>query len=114
MRIRLISAQVDFRNFISVRPDSEQSLSYFIECGESKASHPEHIVIVCGEGLNSETREFADCSVEPGYSPESAEPDSLWWHELRVLLKYKDLDADKQSDTWAQKPAPKQAIFGVR
>jgi hypothetical protein len=52
MRIRLISAQVDFRNFISVRPDSEQSLSYFIERGESKASHPEHIVIVRGEGLN--------------------------------------------------------------
>jgi hypothetical protein len=63
------------------------------------------IVIDRGNGLNSETREFAVCAVEQGYKVELAEPDSSWWQELRVLLKYKEFVAEKLFDAWAQKLA---------
>lgn len=63
------------------------------------------IVIDRGNGLNLETREFALCAVNRGYTVELAEPDSTWWQELRVLLKYKEFVAEKLFDTWAQRLA---------
>ena len=63
------------------------------------------IVIDRGNGLNPETREFASCAVEHGYRVELAEPDSPWWQELRVLLKYKDFIVDRLFDGWAQRLA---------
>ncbi|MCM2371910.1 hypothetical protein [Aporhodopirellula aestuarii] len=47
------------------------------------------IVVDRGNGLNSETRKYAAHAVEQQYAVELAEPDSAWWCELRVLLKYK-------------------------
>ena len=58
-----------------------------------------------GNGLNPETREYAVHAVEHGYRVELAEPDSPWWQELRVLLKYKQYVADELFDAWAQKLA---------
>lgn len=58
-----------------------------------------------GNGLNAETREFAALAVEHGYDIELAEPDSWWWQELRVLLKYKEFVDDKLFDAWARKLA---------
>ena len=63
------------------------------------------IVIDRGNGLNPETREFAVCAAESGYSVDLAEPDSAWWQELRVLLKYKKFVADRLFDVWAQRLA---------
>ena len=63
------------------------------------------IVIDRGNGLNRETREFAVYAREYGYEVQLAEPDSPWWLELRVLLKYKQFVADQFFDTWAQKLA---------
>ena len=63
------------------------------------------IVIDRGNGLNSETREFAVCAAENGYAVDLAEPDSSWWQELRVLLKYKEFVADRLFDVWAQRLA---------
>ena len=63
------------------------------------------IVIDRGNGLNPETREYALAAVEHGYQVTLAEPDSPWWQELRVLLKYKQFVADALFDTWAQKLA---------
>lgn len=63
------------------------------------------IVIDRGNGLNSETREFAVCGAENGYTVDLAEPDSSWWQELRVLLKYKEFVADRLFDAWAQRLA---------
>lgn len=63
------------------------------------------IVVDRGNGLNAETREFAVIAVEHGYDVELAEPDSPWWLELRVLLKYKEFVDDKLFDMWAQKLA---------
>lgn len=61
------------------------------------------IVIDRGNGLNSETREFALYATEKGYQVQLAEPDSSWWLELRVLLKYKEFVSDMLFDEWAEK-----------
>ncbi len=51
------------------------------------------IVVDRGNGLNLETRQYAAYAVEYGYVVELTEPDSPWWQELRVLLKYKSIFA---------------------
>lgn len=58
-----------------------------------------------GNGLNSETRVYAAFAVEHGYDVQLAEPDSSWWQELRVLLKYRQYVADELFDAWARKLA---------
>ncbi|HQX51737.1 MAG TPA: AAA family ATPase [Planctomycetaceae bacterium] len=63
------------------------------------------IVVDRGNGRNPESREYAVCAVEQGYRVELAEPDSPWWQELRVLLKYKQYVADELFDAWARKLA---------
>ena len=63
------------------------------------------IVVDRGNGLNPETREYAAYGVEHGYAVELAEPDSPWWLELRVLLKYKRYVADELFDRWAEQLA---------
>ncbi len=63
------------------------------------------IVVDRGNGLNAETREFAAMAIEHGYAVELAEPDSSWWRDLRVLLKYKEFVDEKFFDAWAQKLA---------
>jgi hypothetical protein len=61
------------------------------------------IVIDRGNGLNPETREFALYAKEREYDVQLAEPDSIWWLELRVLLKYKEFVSDALFDKWAEK-----------
>lgn len=65
------------------------------------------IVVDRGNGLNAETRKYAAFAVEHGYQVKLTEPDSRWWQELRVLLKYKQhlkRDVlDRWSDALAQK-----------
>lgn len=60
------------------------------------------IVIDRGNGLNRESYEFARAAVDAGYSVDLAEPDSPWWCELRVLLKYKQHVASELFDQWAE------------
>jgi len=60
------------------------------------------IVVDRGNGLNQETREYAIYAHEHGYEVKLAEPDSPWWQELRVLLKYKRFVDDKLFDDWAK------------
>jgi len=63
------------------------------------------IVIDRGNGLNPETREYALAAVQHGYQVTLAEPDSPWWQELRVLLKYKQHLDDTLFDAWAKRLA---------
>lgn len=63
------------------------------------------IVVDRGNGLNFETRAYAAFAVEHGYEVQLAEPDSTWWQELRVLLKYRKYVADELLDVWARKLA---------
>ena len=58
------------------------------------------IVIDRGNGLNVETQVFARYAVEHDYQVELKEPDSEWWQEIRVLLKYKHVTKEILYD-WA-------------
>jgi len=61
------------------------------------------IVVDRGNGLNVETQRYAQLAVEHDYRVALAEPDSAWWQELRVLLKYKQFVDDRLFDAWAEK-----------
>ncbi len=63
------------------------------------------VVVDRGNGLNPETQEYAVLGVEHGYRVELAEPESPWWAELKVLLKYKRHVDDEVFDDWAKKLA---------
>ncbi len=52
------------------------------------------IAVHRGNGLNPETKQYAVFAVEDGYVLQLAEPDSPWWTELRVLLKYRQFVKD--------------------
>lgn len=65
------------------------------------------IVVDRGNGLNPETRLYAQHAVENDYAVQLAEPDSPWWQELRVLLKYKNYVAEELFDVWAKKLSAK-------
>ncbi len=47
------------------------------------------ILVDRGNGLNPETRRYAQHAVDHGYEVRLQEPESEWWQEIRVLLKYK-------------------------
>lgn len=64
--------------------------------------HP--IVVDRGNGLNVETKQYASYAVQHSYRVQLAEPDSEWWQEIRVLLKYKSVTADILDD-WAERLA---------
>lgn len=61
------------------------------------------VVVDRGNGLNPESKEYAVYAVQNGYEVELAEPDSPWWFELSVLLKYKRHVDEKLFDAWAVK-----------
>ena len=72
---------------------------------EALARQISPIVVDRGNGLNPETREYVVLAVEHGYLVELAVPDSPWWQELRVLLKYRQYFKDDLLDAWARKLA---------
>jgi AAA domain len=59
------------------------------------------IVVERGNGLNAETRQYVVLAREHSYQVELREPDSPWWQELRVLLKYKQHVSSELLDQWA-------------
>lgn len=66
------------------------------------ASKISPIVLDRGNGLNQETQDFALYAQTHGCLIELAEPDSPWWQELRILLKYKQYVAGELFDMWAE------------
>lgn len=63
------------------------------------------IVVDRGNGRNRESQEYALHAVDNGYHVELKEPESQWWQELRVLLKYKQYVDGRLFDAWAKKLA---------
>mgnify|MGYP001086921857 CR=1 FL=1 len=59
------------------------------------------IVVDRGNGRNAESRAFVEIADAHGYRVELREPDSPWWQELRVLLKFSEFVADELFDQWA-------------
>ena len=49
------------------------------------------IVVDRGNGLNDSTQIYAKYATDHGYEVEIREPESEWWQEIRVLLKYKQV-----------------------
>ena len=64
------------------------------------------VVVDRGNGLNMETQRYAKYAVARGYTVLIAEPDSPWWQEIRVLLKYKEHTMPVLEE-WADKLAKK-------
>lgn len=60
------------------------------------------IVVDRGNGLNPETRQYVVQARERGYDVQLREPDSPWWQELRVLLKYKQHVSPELFEQWAK------------
>ncbi len=52
------------------------------------------IVVDRGNGLNVETQQYARYAVDHGYGVGLKEPDSEWWQEICVLLKYKEVSKE--------------------
>lgn len=65
------------------------------------------IVLDRGNGRNAESRVFVELADTYGYQVELREPDSPWWQDLRVLLKYSEFVADELFDQWAEALAEK-------
>ncbi len=62
------------------------------------------VVVDRGNGLNLETKRYVRYAVARGYAVLIAEPDSPWWQEIRVLLKYKEHTMPVLEE-WAEKLA---------
>ena len=62
------------------------------------------IVVDRGNGLSMETKRYVRYALDHGYQVEIKEPESDWWQEIRVLLKYKSLTGPVL-DQWAQELA---------
>lgn len=62
------------------------------------------LVVDRGNGLNLETRNYAQYAVEHHYRVELKEPDSPWWQEIAKLLRDKDRSGPLL-EIWAEKLA---------
>ena len=68
------------------------------------ASGATPIVVDRDNGLSLETQKYTRCAIKNGYRVEIREPESDWWQEIRVLLKYKALTGPVL-DQWAKELA---------
>lgn len=62
------------------------------------------IVIDRGNGSNRESKVYADIALEHGYDLQLKEPESSWWQEIKVLLRYRPT-TDGLLDDWAKELA---------
>ena len=62
------------------------------------------IVIDRGNGSNRDSREYAEIALAGGYELELREPESNWWQEIKVLLRYRP-ETDDLLDLWAMELA---------
>jgi hypothetical protein len=58
------------------------------------------IVLDRGNGLNEETRRFAQYAVDRNYRVELKEPDSPWWLEIKELMRHRP-ESKSALDRWA-------------
>lgn len=69
---------------------------------EALAAGQSPIVLDRGNGLNEETRLFAQYAVDQGYRVELKEPDSPWWLEIKELMRGRP-QTNPLLDQWAQR-----------
>ena len=79
--------QYDYHN--DLLPEARQwNLERFRQAVDAGISP---IVVDRGNGRNQESEAYARYAVNRGYEVELKEPESEWWQEIRVLLKYKQV-----------------------
>jgi predicted kinase len=71
---------------------------------QSLASGDTPVIVDRDNALSLETQKYTRCAMQYGYRVEICEPESEWWQEIRVLLKYKDLTGPVL-DQWAEELA---------
>ena len=71
---------------------------------QAVASGVTPIVVDRDNSLTLETQKYTRCAIQHGYRVEICEPESEWWQEIRVLLKYKSLTGPVL-DHWAKELA---------
>ena len=64
----------------------------------------EAIVVDRGNSLSVDSQIYARYAVEHGYAVELKEPESAWWQEIRVLVKYKQYNGPVL-EVWAEQLA---------
>lgn len=64
------------------------------------------IVVDRGNGRNEESQKYVLLADQYSYDVVLKEPESPWWQELRVLLKYQRYIDDRILDGWAQSLPP--------
>lgn len=79
----------------------EWNFQRFVQAVESGISP---IVVDRGNSLCQESKRYARYAVDHGYRVELKEPESEWWQEIRVLLKYKELTKEALYE-WADRLA---------
>lgn len=62
------------------------------------------LVVDRGNGLNPESRVYVSLALDHGYRVEICEPDTPWWREIRVLLRYRP-HTNSLLDAWADELA---------
>lgn len=62
------------------------------------------IVIDRGNGSNRDSLDYANLAIQGGYDLEIREPESSWWQEIKVLLRYRPA-TDPLLDEWAKELA---------
>lgn len=71
---------------------------------QSLSSGASPVIVDRDNGLTLETQKYTRCAIKHGYRVEIREPESEWWQEIRVLLKYKALTGPVL-DQWAEELA---------
>ncbi len=59
------------------------------------------VIVDRGNSRSTESKVYAQYALDRGYRVELREPESEWWQEIRVLLKYKEL-TKPALDAWAE------------
>lgn len=62
------------------------------------------VIVDRGNSRSLESCVYLEFAMSHGYRVELKEPDSAWWQEIRVLLKYRDLTGPAL-DEWAERLA---------
>ncbi len=76
----------------------------FERCRKAVLEGRSPIVVDRGNSLNLESHQYARLAADNGYRVALSEPESPWWQEIRVLLKYKSVTRPILY-SWAEKLA---------
>lgn len=90
-------------NYDASRMDEARDWNFDRFCEAVEAGVP-RVIVDRGNSRSMESCIYIEFAMEHGYQVELKEPDSEWWQEIRVLLKYRELTGPAL-DEWAEQLA---------